>query len=329
MSPEQEHEFETVWPDLAVRLTAFLARKRVPFDQREDLVQETGARLVSNWDKVDTARPTWPLAMTIALNLVRDRARRSAEREVVADIPDVAQDYDLEAAGIARLELGRVRSALPQLSQRQREVLLAEIGRETASTQADKMTRSRARRKLNYLVGRASSGLAFQFRRLADLMHTIAGTDGALQGLGCSACALLAVTAVLVPHTAPAQSSELAPVEGVIRELTIAPDAHVAGSALSAAAARSAAAEMQRDASGSTQAHARSAKARSKKAASAETDPTAAETTVPSTSDLPSLPGRSGPKDEVPVPQPPSGAKQITERVTSSVATTAKVQLPL
>ena len=71
----------------------------------------------------------------------------------------IVQDAkDLEAAGIARIELGRVRSALPQLSQRQREVLLAEIGRETPAMQADKMTRSRARRKLNYLVGRASSG---------------------------------------------------------------------------------------------------------------------------------------------------------------------------
>src|SRR5688500_5297725 len=121
MSPEEKHEFEAVWPELASRLHAFLARKRVPLDQREDLVQEAGARLVGIWDTVERGRPTWPLAMTVALNLVRDRARRASGHEVVAEFPDIAQPYDLEAAGIARMELEEVRTAMTQLSARQRE----------------------------------------------------------------------------------------------------------------------------------------------------------------------------------------------------------------
>ena len=323
MSPEDRHEFENVWPELSLRLKSFLARKRIPFDQREDLVQETGARLVANWDKVDTARPTWPLAMTIALNLVRDRARKQSE--LIAEIPDMAQDYDLEAAGIARLELDRVRSAMSHLSSRQQEVLLAEIGRETSTMRSDKMTRSRARRKLNHLVGRATAGLSLQFRRLADLVHAAVGTDGALQGLGCSACALLAVTAVLVPHTAPANSSELTPYQKSFGELDMSGRIDVSELALSGAAAR-ASAPGDRD-SASIQRARRPLSARtSRPAGETATAPAAGQPVVPSTSDLPALPGRNGGDDEVPVPQPPSGVRGLVEKVV--VAKAPRVAVP-
>lgn len=323
MSPEDRHDFETVWPELSIRLKAFLTRKRIPLDQREDLVQETGARLVANWDKVDTARPTWPLAMTIALNLVRDRARR--QMDVVADIPDLAEDYDLEAAGIARIELTRVRSALTHLSSRQREVILAEIGRETSSARSDKMTRSRARRKLNHLVGRASAGLSLQFRRLADFVHAAVGTDGALQGLGCSACALLAVTAVLVPHTAPARSSELSPFQRAFGELNGAGTNDVSDLALSAAAARTSAPD---SAHTSTTLRARRALSGSKARPTAPSSaPAATEPTVPGTSDLPDLPGRGPSEDEVPVPKPPQGVRAVVERTVATAPTKIKVAL--
>ena len=318
MSPEEKHEFEAVWPELASRLHAFLARKRVPLDQREDLVQETGARLVGIWDTVDRGRPTWPLAMTVALNLVRDRARRQSGHEVVSEFPDIPQAYDLEAAGIARMELEEVRSAMTQLSARQREVLLAEIGVGDESLTRDKMTRSRARRKLNLIVGRLAAGISIQYRRVAEMFHAVVGSEGALQGLGCSACALLAMGAVLVPHATSAFPRELSTSDAPVRELIVVSDATQNGAlALRAGALGSL---------GSSTDVARSDKARKASAKKVPTaEPASVGTTVPTAGDLPDLPGRGGPDDEVPVPRPPGAVKELVDRV----ARTVKADLPL
>jgi hypothetical protein len=322
MSPEEKHEFEAAWPELASRLQAFLARKRIPVDQREDLVQETGARLVGIWDTVDRGRPTWPLAMTVALNLVRDRARRSAGHEIVAEIPDMPQAYDLEEAGMARLELDRVRSAMSHLSSRQQEVLLAEIGVGGERLASDKMTRSRARRKLNHLVGRISAGLSFQWRRFADMLHAAVGAEGALQGIGCSACALLAMSAVLVPHTAPAMSGELHTGNGPVRELVVGgslADRNLALSGASAGALRDAAFSAADARAGSSRTATKAKKAPS-------TDPASMGTNVPSGTELPPLPGGGrGTGEEVPVPQPPGPARQLVEKVLPTV----RASLPL
>ena len=206
MSPEERHRFEAIWPDLAVRLDAFLARKQVPTAHREDLVQETGTRLVGMWEEVDQSRDTWPLAMTIALNLIRDRARRGVDRELASEIPDVPSIYNVESAGLARVELSKVRDALPQLTARQRAAVLAEVGNVIGaeSSGVDKMTRSRARRKLSLIVGRISAGISLQFRRLSDFVQALSVTnEGALSGLSCTACALLAMSAI-VTHPGPA-----------------------------------------------------------------------------------------------------------------------------
>lgn len=176
------HDFERQWPDLARRLDTMLAGKRVPAHKRDDIIQETGLRLFRMWEQVDPERPLWALVVTIALNLLRDEARKRPEREVLGLVPDRAADQDVERAGLARLEWRRVQNAMSQLSPDHRSILMAELGDESATStrgpNATKMLRMRARRRLNALLDVASaSGLfvGLRIRRLFDLeRHVIA-----------------------------------------------------------------------------------------------------------------------------------------------------------
>ena len=176
------HEFEQQWPDLARRLEAMLAGKRVPPHKRDDIVQETGLRLFRMWDQVDPERPLWALVVTIALNLLRDEARKRPEREVLGLVPDRPADQDVERAGLARLEWRRVQSAMSQLSPDHRSILMAELGDEYATSSrgpnATKMLRMRARRRLSALLDVASASgvvVAVRIRRLFDFeRHVIA-----------------------------------------------------------------------------------------------------------------------------------------------------------
>ena len=156
MSPELVGAFEQQWPEVAQKLQGLLAGKNVPSCKRDDIVQETGLRLFGMWEKVDRARPVWPLAVTIALNLLRDEARRHPEREVLGAIPDIPTGHDVEHEGLARIELERVQLAMAQLSPSHRDVLLNEIvpHEEIPKTarNATKMMRLRARRALTTLL---------------------------------------------------------------------------------------------------------------------------------------------------------------------------------
>lgn len=176
------HVFEQQWPDLARRLDAMLAGKRVPPHKRDDIVQETGLRLFRMWDQVDPDRPLWALVVTIALNLLRDEARKRPEREVLGLVPDRPADQDVERAGLARLEWRRVQKAMDQLSPAHRSILMAELGDDAAmasrGANATKMLRMRARRRLSALLDVASASgvlVAFRVRRLFDFeRHVIA-----------------------------------------------------------------------------------------------------------------------------------------------------------
>ncbi|HEX2296293.1 MAG TPA: sigma-70 family RNA polymerase sigma factor [Actinomycetota bacterium] len=176
------HDFEQQWPDLARRLDTMLAGKRVPPHKRDDIVQETGLRLFRMWDQVDPERPLWALVVTIALNLLRDEARKRPEREVLGLVPDRAADQDVERAGLARLEWRRVQSAMTKLSPDHRSILMAELGDEYAPSSrgpnATKMLRMRARRRLSALLDVASASgvlVAVKVRRLFDFeRHVIA-----------------------------------------------------------------------------------------------------------------------------------------------------------
>lgn len=170
MSPESKRAFERTWPELERRLHAFLHNKNVPLCRREDLVQETGLRLFGMWERVDPARPIWRLAVTIALNLLRDEARRNGRREVLGPVPEIATAYDVEEAGLARLELDRVRHALAELSSVHRSVLLRELGDgaelKDRGANAIKMLRLRARRELTALLSKTECGIALVGTRI-------------------------------------------------------------------------------------------------------------------------------------------------------------------
>ena len=157
-----EVSFEVEWPPVAARLEGALRRRRVPAPMVEDLVQETGLRLFEIWERVDPARELWPLALTIALNRLRDHIRADNRRQEVA-VPGNLTEHDTETAALARVELGRVQEALVQLTDGQRDALLAEVGAGTesgVSASATKMLRMRARKRLRALMDGASGLVA-------------------------------------------------------------------------------------------------------------------------------------------------------------------------
>ncbi len=165
--------FESEWPEIARWLRGAMARRGVPFGALEDVVQETGCRLWKMWDRVDETRSTRALAIAIASNYAMDEFHRRRTPEPVEDVPDVPAHYDVEEAGLASLELARIKRALKDMSQSHQRVLLAEIGdaeAPEASPAALKMLRLRARRKLHLILNSTSAGfvgISFRFKHLA------------------------------------------------------------------------------------------------------------------------------------------------------------------
>ncbi|HYP22328.1 MAG TPA: sigma-70 family RNA polymerase sigma factor [Actinomycetota bacterium] len=204
MTTQVESSFEAVWPDLERRIHRFLSSKKVPDSQREDVVQETGLRLYRMWAQVDPAGSPIGLALTIAMNIVRDNARRDSHRTVVEIEPDVPAICDVERSGLARLELSRVRRALAELTPAQRSVLLSELDRNQrppeASPAAIKMLRMRARRNLSAILERAGAGvLVGKVRRFFGLpQHVIVSRDlpKVEQGVASSLASVMAAAAI-------------------------------------------------------------------------------------------------------------------------------------
>ena len=204
MSPELVGAFEKQWPEVSKRLEGLLASKNVPVCKRDDVVQETGLRLFGMWEKVDRARPVWPLVVTIALNLLRDEARRNPEREVLGTVPDMPTINDVEHEGLARIEFERVQQALAQLSPSHRNVLLdeitphAEVPKEARN--AHKMMRLRARRALTTLLETAvlRAGLAgFKIRKSLGLNDPLLPMKIGPGESGAASAAALALAALL------------------------------------------------------------------------------------------------------------------------------------
>lgn len=193
MTPERRRDFETEWPNLEARLHKMLARRGVPRGSRDDVVQETATRLFANWEAVDRSRSAWPLTKVIALNLLRDQARRRYE-EVSCEVPEVAGHHCVEAAGIARLDLQRVGRALNGFSPEARAALLKDFGdqRSGCSSAAEKMQRMRARKRLRVMLERAPVAVSLRFARFGELGEWLAGGRAALaNGLSCAACAAI------------------------------------------------------------------------------------------------------------------------------------------
>ena len=194
MSPRAAAEFGKQWPALQRRLKGFLRNKGVPAGEVDDLVQEVATRLLSYWHKVDRTKPVWPLAATIALNLLRDRSRRP-DLEILGELPEMPGSNDAADVGIARLELQAVLRAMDALTPSQRAALLqaVEPADGSRSTSAEKMLRVRARRRLANAVGRACGGLTLKTRRIADaLSGMFSKADGVAQALACATCLFVA-----------------------------------------------------------------------------------------------------------------------------------------
>jgi hypothetical protein len=219
MTSEQKRQFENQWPAVAARLERMLARRGIPEERRDDIVQETGLRLLRSWHKVDAARPLWPFTVTIALNLMRDQARRSDWGEVLTEFPDRQDATDVEHLATKRLELRQAGRALALLKPGQRDVLLAEVEPSmfpaTGTPAATKMLRMRARRRLAALMQQVSAlGIAVTgpIRRLGRSSHLLPYRSSA-EALVPAVCGVLCAFAV-VGAGSLAPFSTLPPSEG-------------------------------------------------------------------------------------------------------------------
>ncbi|HJR46254.1 MAG TPA: sigma-70 family RNA polymerase sigma factor [Actinomycetota bacterium] len=172
MTSDQQRQFEHMWPALALRLQRMLRRKKVAPWLQEDVVQETGLRLIRMWEHVDQTKPLWPLTATIGLNLLRDEMRKASWSELVQAVPDGPSVENVERRGMARLELRAVGRSLKRMPASHRDVLLAEMSDELMKSpdpSATRMLRMRARRKLQHLMDQASMlgiALGAQLRRM-------------------------------------------------------------------------------------------------------------------------------------------------------------------
>lgn len=205
MTPKMRQDFEARWPALARRVDLVLRRKGLDEPTRDDITQETAVRLIQMWDRVDVERAQ-VLAVTIALNVMRDDARRKRP-DLVDQVPEIECTSDVERAGLARLELGRVRAAMSHLSAAQRSALLREVGDAPAAPgtgDADKMLRMRARKKLRAALGRISAPVLLRLRKLGDAFHIAGagGTEGLVQGMGVVGCLLVGLM-IAVPVGTP------------------------------------------------------------------------------------------------------------------------------
>ena len=161
MNERAAGSFESEWRVVAPAVERFLVARGVPKWLAEDVLQETALRLYRVWDTVDPERGATGLALTIARNALWDERNRRRVVELPGSLPDTAAADDVEGAGIARLELRRVRDVLSLLSPSHRSVLLAEVGHgfePSGSNDATKMLRLRARRKMRSLLETASAG---------------------------------------------------------------------------------------------------------------------------------------------------------------------------
>ncbi len=221
MTSDQQRHFEQQWPGLALRLSHLLARKRVSPWLIEDIVQETGLRLIRMWDDIDQARPLWPLTATIALNLLRDDIRKGSSSELAGVLPEAPSRENVEERGLARLHLRAVGGALAQLPATQRQIILDEVATRpsgVADASATRMLRMRARQRLQRLVDQVSVlgvTVALQLRRLVREAELFIGRILPSHAEGASAVAIGLLAAVsigiVVAPQAPSEAAEPPP----------------------------------------------------------------------------------------------------------------------
>lgn len=194
--------FDIEWPSLERRLRSFLAGRGVPAEDRDDIVQETGIRLMNMWSEIDWGLSVWNLSTTIATRIWYDDLRRSRRHQLVDEMPEVVSTEDPERSAIARLELSRVGSALAKLNPRYRSVLvgdLVDMPLPNVRAATLNVVRLRARRRLSAILGRVFAPIGSLGRRIRIQLEDISRHQGrSLEYLNVLASAGLNVIAALI-----------------------------------------------------------------------------------------------------------------------------------
>ena len=116
-------DFESQYDKLYPSLFRYLHRLTGDADAAEDIAQEAFVRLLKQSLPEDEVRP-W--LFTVAMNLVRDTARKTERRtRLLTTAPTLVTPTVLPDEGLERSErVARVRAVLDQLSERDRQLLL-------------------------------------------------------------------------------------------------------------------------------------------------------------------------------------------------------------
>lgn len=116
-------DFDGLFQRLYPSLYRYLHRLTGDADAAEDIAQETFVRLLRQKLPEDEVRP-W--LFTVAMNLVRDRARKTERRQrLLTNAPSLVKPATLPDEDVETTErILRVRSVLERLSERDRQLLL-------------------------------------------------------------------------------------------------------------------------------------------------------------------------------------------------------------
>lgn len=116
-------DFDGLFQRLYPALYRYLHRLTGDADAAEDIAQETFVRLLRQKLPEEEVRP-W--VFTVAMNLVRDRARKAERRQrLLTNAPPLVKPATLPDEDVETAErILRVRAVLEQLSERDRQLLL-------------------------------------------------------------------------------------------------------------------------------------------------------------------------------------------------------------
>jgi RNA polymerase sigma-70 factor (ECF subfamily) len=116
-------DFDAVFAKLYPSLFRYLQRLTGDDDVAEDIAQESFVRLLRQRLPEDEVRP-W--LFTVAMNLVRDRARKSDRRQrLLTSAPELVTRRPLPDEDVERAErIASVRDVLERLPERDRQLLL-------------------------------------------------------------------------------------------------------------------------------------------------------------------------------------------------------------
>jgi hypothetical protein len=202
-------DFAEVWGRIYPRLTSFLRGRGAVGMSEEDLAQETAARLLAMWPKVDP-KTAWPLTVTIALNLIRDGYRTRRDILPLEEVGESVSLSDTEAQVMSRIELSRVGRAMRSMNPRYRTSLLNAVQDDAVhAAEPHRMVRARARRQLLERLERVSAVVVGWWNR-ANVRWRDTGWESmaALStGLQAAAAAVVIATAVVPASTGPKVST--------------------------------------------------------------------------------------------------------------------------